>query len=169
VELGKIDMIDVANTDTVTVLTPGGGGYGDPLDRDPALVLADVQRGFVSLEGAERDYGVVLGNEAVDTEATEQLRDKRRGVTSSENGRSLFDFGRERTVWESVFDDALMARISNALYARPPTARGLLRQRIFQPVLTFIARDKPFDADALRAARSEVEAILADIERSLAA
>ncbi len=168
-ELGKIDMIDVANTDTVTVMTPGGGGYGDPLDREPALVLADVLRGFVSLEGAERDYGVVIRNEAVDADATEQLREKRRGAASSEKDRSLFDFGRERTVWESVFDDALMARISNALFARPPTARGLLRLRIFQPVLAFIARDKPFDANALRAARGEVEAVLADIERSLAA
>ena len=40
--------------------TPGGGGYGDPLARDPERVLADVQEGAVSPEAAERDYGVVL-------------------------------------------------------------------------------------------------------------
>ncbi|MGZ3288183.1 MAG: hydantoinase B/oxoprolinase family protein, partial [Xanthobacteraceae bacterium] len=40
--------------------TPGGGGHGDPLARDPERVLADVQEGAVSLEAAERDYGVVL-------------------------------------------------------------------------------------------------------------
>ena len=40
--------------------TPGGGGYGDPLTRDPERVLADVREGVISRETAERDYGVVL-------------------------------------------------------------------------------------------------------------
>ena len=40
--------------------TPGGGGYGDPLARDPERVLCDVREGIVSVEAAERDYGVVL-------------------------------------------------------------------------------------------------------------
>jgi N-methylhydantoinase B len=40
--------------------TPGGGGYGDPLSRDPERVLADVREGTVSREAAERAYGVVL-------------------------------------------------------------------------------------------------------------
>ena len=38
----------------------GGGGWGDPLTRDPQAVLDDVLDEYVSLEGAERDYGVVL-------------------------------------------------------------------------------------------------------------
>ncbi|MEV0810433.1 hydantoinase B/oxoprolinase family protein [Micromonospora sp. NPDC050200] len=41
-------------------VTQGGGGYGDPLERDPAAVLTDVEDGLVSVTGAERDYGVVL-------------------------------------------------------------------------------------------------------------
>ena len=40
--------------------TPGGGGHGDPLARDPERVLADVREGVMSKEAAERDYGVVL-------------------------------------------------------------------------------------------------------------
>lgn len=44
----------------------GGGGHGDPLERDPEQVLEDVIDGYVSIEGAERDYGVVV--EAVDPE-----------------------------------------------------------------------------------------------------
>jgi N-methylhydantoinase B len=40
--------------------TPGGGGHGDPLARDPQRVLADVREGVMSKEAAERDYGVVL-------------------------------------------------------------------------------------------------------------
>jgi N-methylhydantoinase B len=62
----------------------GGGGWGDPLDRDPAAVLDDVLDEYVSLEGAERDYGVVLTGSledltlAVDEAATTARRAERR-------------------------------------------------------------------------------------------
>jgi len=58
--------------------TPGGGGWGDPLDRDPTLVLDDVLNGYVSVAGAADDYGVVIAGDAVDDAATEQLRMQRR-------------------------------------------------------------------------------------------
>ena len=41
-------------------VTAGAGGYGDPLLRDPARVLDDVRNGKVSVQAAERDYGVML-------------------------------------------------------------------------------------------------------------
>jgi N-methylhydantoinase B len=44
----------------------GGGGFGDPLERDPALVLEDVIDDYVSLERARKDYGVVIN--AIDPE-----------------------------------------------------------------------------------------------------
>ena len=48
-------------SDTVVNLDPAGGaGYGDPFARDPEFVLADVVNGYVSIEGAARDYGVVV-------------------------------------------------------------------------------------------------------------
>ena len=56
----------------------GGGGFGDPIERDPELVLEDVLEGLVSSEGAWRDYAVVIAGEAVDGEATEVLRCERR-------------------------------------------------------------------------------------------
>ena len=40
--------------------TTGGGGWGDPFEREPELVLQDVVRGLVSVQSAERDYGVVV-------------------------------------------------------------------------------------------------------------
>ncbi len=61
--------------------TAGGGGYGDPLDRDPDKVREDVADDYVSVERAARDYGVVLEvidrdlcDYAVDAEATERAR-----------------------------------------------------------------------------------------------
>jgi N-methylhydantoinase B len=57
--------------DLITVRTPGGGGYGDPFRREPALVARDVRRGYFSRSAAEKDYGVVLGDDlTVDAEAT---------------------------------------------------------------------------------------------------
>ena len=62
--------------------TPGGGGYGDPLARDPERVLADVREGYVSREAAERDYGVVLTQDGrrwrIDEAATAKRREAAR-------------------------------------------------------------------------------------------
>jgi N-methylhydantoinase B/oxoprolinase/acetone carboxylase alpha subunit len=53
----------------------GGGGWGDPLDRDPVSVARDVRNELVSREAAEREYGVVLTDALeVDTAATQQAR-----------------------------------------------------------------------------------------------
>jgi N-methylhydantoinase B len=56
----KHEAVPVKAGDVVRILTPGGGGWGDPLVRVPELVRTDVQRGVVSLESAADDYGVVL-------------------------------------------------------------------------------------------------------------
>src|SRR5208282_818054 len=49
-ELGKLDALAVNAGDTVTFLSPGGGGFGDPFRRDVQKVLRDVRLGFVSHE-----------------------------------------------------------------------------------------------------------------------
>jgi N-methylhydantoinase B len=62
--------------DRLELRTAGGGGHGDPLGRDPDLVLADVLDRKITREQAEADYGVVLkaGGKAVDHEQTDVLR-----------------------------------------------------------------------------------------------
>ena len=59
--------------------TGGGGGYGNPLTRDPVAVARDVRNGFVTVEAAERDYGVAVNvlDWSVDRVATSQLRRSR--------------------------------------------------------------------------------------------
>ena len=66
----------IRDGDLVSIQTGGGGGWGDPLERDLEKVQRDVRAGYVSLEAAERDYAVVFDPTtlAVDTERTEQLR-----------------------------------------------------------------------------------------------
>lgn len=60
----------------VRTMTGGGGGYGNPYDRPPQEVLRDVVDGYVSLDGARRDYGVVIDRATltVDEAATRALR-----------------------------------------------------------------------------------------------
>ncbi|MDF2751836.1 MAG: Hydantoinase B/oxoprolinase [Gaiellaceae bacterium] len=78
--------VELAESDIQYVRFMGGGGYGDPLDRDPELVLRDVRAGLVT-EGPARDvYGVVLTGESVDVEAT---RTRRRELRSERLGREL--------------------------------------------------------------------------------
>jgi N-methylhydantoinase B len=73
--LSKDQDIRIKAGDRVRVSTPGGGGYGDPRRRDPALVARDVQRGYYTREQARELFGVALSESGeVDGAATLQLR-----------------------------------------------------------------------------------------------
>lgn len=61
--------------DRFIMVGPSGGGYGDPRRRAPERVLGDVLDGYISVDLAARDYGVVITDDlAVDREATAQAR-----------------------------------------------------------------------------------------------
>ena len=65
----------IPSGDRLHLEMPGGGGYGDPLNRDPAKVAIDVRDGMVSAQAAQEHYGVILDDQgAVDTGATEKQR-----------------------------------------------------------------------------------------------
>ena len=65
----------------VVLQLPGGGGFFSPLERDPELVRQDVLNGYVSLQAAREQYGVVLDEGlAVDWEQTQRLRRRKSGV-----------------------------------------------------------------------------------------
>ena len=62
--------------DIFRLVSAGGGGYGNPMERDPELVLFDVHEGKVSVDAAQREYGVVIdpGKLTIDINATDLLR-----------------------------------------------------------------------------------------------
>jgi N-methylhydantoinase B len=68
--------VDVGGTFTDRLLAygPSGGGYGDPLARDPRAAFDDVLDGYVSAEFARRHYVVVVVDGRLDEEATAALR-----------------------------------------------------------------------------------------------
>jgi N-methylhydantoinase B len=111
---GMIDDVPIAAEDLVTVWTTGGGGWGDPLQRDPEKVRYDVTVGLVTDDAARLDYGVVVtraqGKVEVDEVATSELRETLR----SERGTvPMFDRGahfdaiksRGELVWPEGWSD----------------------------------------------------------------
>jgi N-methylhydantoinase B len=69
----KLEELHVEPDDLLHFVTWGGGGWGDPLQRDPALLAKELEQGLVTTEGALR-YGVVLADGKVDEVATTALR-----------------------------------------------------------------------------------------------
>jgi N-methylhydantoinase B/oxoprolinase/acetone carboxylase alpha subunit len=74
----KVMGLEMLQNDVMKVASPGGGGYGNPLDREPEKVRRDVLSGYVSTDSAEEDYGVVVDpvEREIDREATVNLRKK---------------------------------------------------------------------------------------------
>src|SRR5205807_4486067 len=62
---GMNDDVALPAGSLLRLRTTGGGGWGDPFEREPELVLRDVVQGRVSEESAERDYGVVIRDGAI--------------------------------------------------------------------------------------------------------
>ncbi len=126
----------------------GGGGYGDPLRREPVAVARDVVNGKVSAEGARINYGVVVAEGDVDTAATEALRDDIRAERRSrsdipqtqqasvhpETGRRIDDNLAEITIGEArviacahcgrLLGDSKTSRLDLARYEGPSTDAG---------------------------------------------
>ena len=77
-------LVNMNNGDTLRAEWPGAGGWGDPLDRDPELVLWDVVEEKVSRQRAKDVYGVVIqpATRSIDWDATQLLREKLKGSRS---------------------------------------------------------------------------------------
>jgi N-methylhydantoinase B len=135
-ELGKLDIFYPDPGDVVTIMTPGGGGYGDPLDRPLADVERDVVVGYVGREAARRDYGAVIGDAGLDVAASEALR---REMRERRGPAQAFDFGPERDAWEALFDDTSMTRINACLMLLGPNVRTQRRRELFERVVPGLA------------------------------
>ena len=88
----KVDNIKVRNGDRIVFRTAGGGGWGDPLERDPNRVRNDVARKLMTSDVAKEDYGVILTVDdfLLEHRATEEYRE-----TIRRNRKALpqYDYG----------------------------------------------------------------------------
>jgi N-methylhydantoinase B len=75
---GKVNPLRLDEGDSYVTLVGGGGGFWSALEREPERVLADVRSGYVTIQAAERDYGVVIRQHGrrfeLDIDATKALR-----------------------------------------------------------------------------------------------
>ena len=79
--LSKDQDIELEPGDLIRVSTPGGGGYGDPLRRDPRKVAGDVASGYYTREQAQALFGVALAADgSVDAARTDSLRARKRAA-----------------------------------------------------------------------------------------
>jgi N-methylhydantoinase B len=128
-DLGKIDVLRLERGDVVEFETSSGGGFGDPLQRDPWRVLADVESGLVGVEQAEREYGVVIAGGEVDAEATAATRAARPARPPQP-----VDVGDERRAHEALWSDEVATEVLRLLEPLPsplrPVVRAALRPRI---------------------------------------
>jgi N-methylhydantoinase B len=163
-ELGNVDTVRLDPGDVLHIVSPGGGGRGDPFARDPTLVLRDTECGTVSPAAALRDYGVAIRDGVVDAAETSRLRTAPRSVPVG-----LFEFGPERLAHEAVWTTPAYAAMARAMAATPVHWRAYLKRALFDalgtipsedPVaklverLQFLASRHPGLADAAAAVRS---------------
>ena len=127
----KIEVLRLGQGETVRIVSPGGGGYGDPFQRAPEDVLRDVEDGFVTEAEAEIDYGVVIVNARIDAEATVSRRESQKGAARHVE----FDFGKERERYEEMLPPEFQDLVGAVLAKTPAASRLYLRDIIYERAL----------------------------------
>jgi len=130
--IGKVtSALHPAPGDVVAINTPGGGGFGDPYEREPAKVLKDVSEDLLSIETARRDYGVVITPDLkVDEKATAAVRsDRPVGRKAGE-----FTYGPERDAYEAAFPSEVQDALAKALLSVPTSQRQFYKTRVWAKV-----------------------------------
>lgn len=161
--VAKADALRVSIGDVVRLQTAGGGGYGDPLQRDAQRVLDDVLNGFVTIAGAERDYGVVIRNGGIDSAATSNLRQSR----ARTGALPLYTLGAARDEYEQLWTPELSRAMSEILYSLPQPMRYEIRARLWRAMEQHRKDGLPAGVGKLRALWSELESRMQTSEMRL--
>lgn len=162
--LAGIDVLTPEPGDVISFRSPGGGGWGDPLARDPALVAEEVAAGLLSMAQAREAYGVVLQERAgapdarwrVDAEATVELR--LRMASSSRRAAARYDLGPARAAYERRWTPEASTRLARLLMDLPAARRGYLKRRV-HALAERLPQGRPLDeravTDILREAQED--------------
>ncbi|OZB92224.1 hydantoinase B/oxoprolinase family protein [Paenibacillus sp. XY044] len=128
--LPKISVLHPKPGDIVSIHSPGGGGWGNPFERSPEEVLAEVRSGLLGLHEAEQLYGVVLvpvdGKLTLNQEHTDRIR------AEHPVQAEFWDFGRARTAYEQVWTSEASDRLARLLQQLPPTQRAARKQLVHE-------------------------------------
>jgi N-methylhydantoinase B len=124
-DLGKQTVYHPAMDEVIRLWSGGGGGWGDPLERDVEAVMEDVASGLVSPERAKCVYGVAAGKDIAVTQAL------RRAMADERTARPAFDFGPGRDAWESIHGTAAEC-IAAWLPTLPEGIRRYAQARVYR-------------------------------------
>ncbi|MFF2910289.1 hydantoinase B/oxoprolinase family protein [Paenibacillus sp. NPDC057934] len=152
--LGRIDELLLHPGDTVTFLSQGGGGYGDPFLRDPLEVLEDVRSGLLTEDAAATLYGVALVGQKVDEAATSILRNNHQ-----ENVED-FSFGSKREQFEQLWSDEMQRAVGQALRQHPLALRDYLKRRTMD-------KAEALAQQGVQIAPDDIEKLMQDIKNQI--
>ncbi|KVD30161.1 hydantoinase B/oxoprolinase family protein [Burkholderia ubonensis] len=128
--LGVTDLVVCGPGDVIRLEGCGGGGYGNPYERDPQMVATDVKRGYMSEADALTLYGVVLHAGEVDVDATSAQRTKL-AANAPQTPTPHFDYGAARTAYEARWTRERYAVLTDILAGVPVVWRHFLKHKIF--------------------------------------
>ena len=143
-DIGKRTVYRPEMGEIIRLWSGGGGGYGDPLTRDPALVVRDVADGLVSHMRAHDIYGVMLRDGAVDAAATARRREE---LMQTRAALAAYDFGPARTEWERIHGTAAEL-IADWLPSLPAGVRRYAQGRVYRHLHEI--GPGPYDAAAVQ-------------------
>jgi N-methylhydantoinase B len=155
-DIGKIDVLNMSIGDILRIGTPGGGGFGDPLERPLEWVEQDVRNEIVSREAACKYYGLVINDDLnVDREATQELRQNlRRSRTWNEP--PMFSFGEAREAYQLRMSEQIEDAIHEAVKPFPNVLGRYLHWRIKEKVEACTAHDKNFTLTQMQSIMDEI-------------
>lgn len=163
--LGKINMVRLDAGDILSIRTPGGGGYGDPLDRAPEDVLRDVLAGFVSMRCAEQTYGVVIRDQSVCIDETNALRARLRAerqqrhqptAAGEEINGVVFDYGDARRAHEAIFSAPVADTLAELIFTLPIGLRYHAKAKMFESIRGAVSAGQSSSPDLVRSLWPEV-------------
>ncbi len=127
-DLGNTDILTTEPGDVVQITSSGAGGWGHPVEREPERVLDDVRRGFVSTAMAAAEYGVVIRDQSIDYDATQQKR-----AEMTEHGvNGFFGFNQARIAFESAWTSDHYDALTEILAGLPVHWRFFVKHKIFE-------------------------------------
>jgi N-methylhydantoinase B len=158
-DIGKRTVYRPELGEVIRLWSGGGGGYGDPLTREPEWVARDVVAGLVSPQRARDVYGVALREDAVDEAGTVQLRHEKAAQRTTV---PAYDFGPGRTEWERVHGRAANL-IAEWLPRLPAGVRRYAQAQVYRHL--HATGSGPYDTPIIETALSKVATQLNQVAR----
>jgi N-methylhydantoinase B len=149
VDLKNTDILSMGPGDVLHVTCGGAGGWGDPLKRDPAAVLLDYRRGWVSPEHARNRYGVVILDGAVADMATQALRAE---IAKTGDAPGFYDLGPYREAFEAIWTEDNYDALTDCLASLPVHWRFYAKHRIFDAIDALDDASRAGDGSEVRSA-----------------